>query len=80
MNSAWEVSESYRHKCSDCGRFVSLARRHGWEACGEFGEETRYVCATCLDKGVKLQAGNGSSDPRWCGVHLPLNTDEREAP
>lgn len=57
-------------RCHDCGRFVNpTAPGTAWENCGEFGEETRYICKRCVSKpGFKLQASNGSSDPRWCGI------------
>lgn len=45
-----------------------MSGRYGWEATGEFGEETEYVCSQCLNKGIKPQASNGSRDARWCGV------------
>ena len=57
-------------RCHECGKFM-LPHREGtaWEACGEYGEETRYVCAPCVSKpGFRLQAGNGLNDPRWCGI------------
>lgn len=69
MKISWELSNQYRHKCTCCGRFITLAKRHGWEAGGEFGEEIFYICSQCLDKGVIPQGHNGSNDARWCGIN-----------
>lgn len=64
----------HRVRCSDCNRFVKWRDPgSGWEACGEFGEETRYICKACVAKpGSKLQASNGSTDPRWCGIYQSI--------
>lgn len=64
------LSNRYRHRCF-CGRFITLSKRYGWEAGGEFGEETFYICPRCLDEGATPQGHNGSSDARWCGVVNP---------
>jgi hypothetical protein len=56
-------------RCHDCGKFM----RHdqpgsAWWAAGEFGEDTERACAACaLSRSFKLIAGNGSTEPRWCG-------------
>jgi len=55
-------------RCNTCGKFMMPKPGDGWECHGEFGEEVEYVCAGCISRGTKLQAGNGTSDPRWCGV------------
>lgn len=61
----------WQNRCGHCGRFVAyMAPGSAWEACGEFGEEQRFVCARCVSlPGFRLQASNGSSDPRWCGIY-----------
>lgn len=64
---AFYLSNRYRHRCF-CGRFITLSKRYGWEAGGEFGEETFYICPRCLDEGTTPQGHNGSSDARWCGI------------
>jgi hypothetical protein len=65
-------------RCNNCRRFMSPKAGDGWEAHGEFGEDIEYVCSGCISGGAKLQAGNGSTDPRWCGViaHTPQESAE----
>jgi hypothetical protein len=55
--------------CYGCKRFMNPSKPGSvWEACGEYGEDTRWVCATCASAPDFVpQASNGSSDPRWCG-------------
>ena len=60
---------SARHACYHCGQFLPWALRPGtaWEACGEFGEDVRYVCPKCAGApDFILQAGNGRRDA-YCG-------------
>lgn len=58
-------------RCKSCGRYVNTSKPGvAWEACGEFGEETRYVCQRCTSEpGFRLMASNGSNDPRWCHIN-----------
>lgn len=58
-------------RCNNCQRFMMPQPGDGWEAHGEFGEEIEYVCGKCIAGGAKLQAGNGSTNARWCGVIAP---------
>lgn len=69
---------SQLNRCG-CGRFVNPNRPGtAWMAAGEFGEETEYACPACVAKpGFRLIAGNGSTDPRWCGI-VPENTPTPE--
>lgn len=56
--------------CAECGRYVSSsAPGVAWWADGEFGEDRKYACAPCVARpSFQLIAGNGSREPRWCGI------------
>lgn len=61
------LSNRYRHRCF-CGRFITLSKRYGWEAGGEFGEETFFTFASgvlmralCL-KGITVRAMRGGAE------------------
>lgn len=56
-------------RCSDCGRFMApRSPGSAWAATGEFGEDVEWTCARCAaTPAFHLAAGNGSTDPRWCG-------------
>lgn len=63
-------------RCHDCKRFMRVEPGSAWEACGEFGEETRHICKSCASRpDYRPQASNGSRDPRWCGFVVAEDAD-----
>lgn len=74
--------EHFRERCASCGAFMNTSHPGtAWAACGEFGEETEYTCHRCTALPTfRLIAGNGTSDPRWCGyvnggLHQPTGAE-----
>ena len=74
--------EHFRERCASCGAFMNTSHPGtAWAACGEFGEETEYTCHRCTARPTfRLIAGNGTSDPRWCGyvnggLHQPTGAE-----
>ena len=59
----------YDLRCDHCRRFMRVESGVAWEACGEFGQDIRYVCKACIAATPNFvpQASNGSRDARWCG-------------
>lgn len=52
-----------------CGRFVSLAKPpYGWWCSGEFGEDTNFVCAKCLETWHPADGRGRGVDAGYCGI------------
>jgi len=62
----------------DCGRLIATDRPGtAWYACGEYGEDVRYICPRCTAlPGFVLRAGNGSTDSQWSDFTTPRPTTQ----
>jgi hypothetical protein len=66
------------HQCRYCGRFLSLAKPHGWYAHGEYGEDTGFVCERCLPTWTPQDSRGRGPEAGYCGVRAEgVNHDRR---
>lgn len=57
-----------------CGRFLSLAKPHGWFKHGEHGSEEGWVCASCLPGWTPTDSRGRGPEAGYCGVKNPAPT------
>lgn len=52
----------------DCGRFLSIAHRHGWYRFGEHGSEEGWICAACLPGWTPTDSLGRGPEAGYCGI------------